>query len=1164
MADGSVKIEVGLNTSKAEKDLGRLKEKINKVEDDLNTKTAKRNTLEESLNAATKAADITKQKIAETKQAIDDMEKALRGDPNAIAYDPQTFQGLGEDMKQAQKDLAESEKLLKSQEKEVATLGKEYEKINQQVEAGEKNLKEMKTQAGEMVDAIEKARPGEVLARGLEQARKSMWKFLKYALGIRSVFFLWKRLRAYISDAIALYAEYDKETKYNLALMQATKKAVQGTFGSAFVQIYTALLPVIQKITNWMLEAANAAARFIAILSGKGSYKRAVVDAAEVAKSLEDSADAADETADGVDDTAESVKQLQRTLAPIDELNIIGGDNDGGLGAGKEKTEKEKAEKVAKTAIDGIKYVEESLETLNDSFLDKFALKLKDFLFDWDDLNPEKVAKRIIDGIGMLLGAALGIAFGFGPGGVLMMTIAGLLLAMKVNDILFDDDGKINRNELITMISMVVMGIVGAIAGFQLAPPGAKLKGALIGFIVGAGLTLAVREMLFDKDGKFSKKEALDMFLLIVNGIIGAIFGAAFLPGGGFAGAALGFGIATAVTLVIKGLEGKLGDNPKVAGFLKFLKGALGMLSGGLIGWAIGNTIVPGVGGIVGAVVGTITGAVLTVVVSSLQARLSDEAKRKADFEDSEFAKEAEEIKARFENILSQNADLTVHINSITGEVDESTMADLATAQSLINKIFTLDEKENKTSEEIAEIKGLIDTLNSMGLPNVFLQFDDATKHVNNTHEAMQKVLDDLLEQYRMEAMGEAYVESIKAQWDAHQKYKDALDAGEAAAKQRADAERDLASATEEYNDALKEYDQYEVAMQNGAVWTQQAGEAKARLETAKAQLEEAKLEVEKVQGYTDTAKQTIEETYAAMDTAAGKVSEIETAFSDMTKNMEEDGENAGAGWMTGWDKNADKIVSETGKTSEEILAELEKPWDFGSPSKTTTQDGEWVVEGFENGVRNKTPDAVNAVKEMMDQIFREFDTSIDEIKRLMNFSWSLPRPRIPQIGWNIKTVSYGRGQSVSIPQFFVNWYAKGGVFDFPSLIGVGESGKEAVVPLEKNTEWMSTVADGLMDRLKQANFANQLADAFMRTPMPAMAGGGIVPPGAIQGGGGFSTSGIEDAFERGIYNAMMAMGNNRRSGGFVIEINGREFMRAVYDDFKAVENEHGISMIET
>lgn len=41
-------------------------------------------------------------------------------------------------------------------------------------------------------------------------------------------------------------------------------------------------------------------------------------------------------------------------------------------------------------------------------------------------------------------------------------------------------------------------------------------------------------------------------------------------------------------------------------------------------------------------------------------------------------------------------------------------------------------------------------------------------------------------------------------------------------------------------------------------------------------------------------------------------------------------------------------------------------------------------------------------------------------------------------------------GVSVPIPDIDVDWYAKGGIFNRPSIIGVGEKGPEAVVPLDK------------------------------------------------------------------------------------------------------------------
>lgn len=57
-----------------------------------------------------------------------------------------------------------------------------------------------------------------------------------------------------------------------------------------------------------------------------------------------------------------------------------------------------------------------------------------------------------------------------------------------------------------------------------------------------------------------------------------------------------------------------------------------------------------------------------------------------------------------------------------------------------------------------------------------------------------------------------------------------------------------------------------------------------------------------------------------------------------------------------------------------------------------------------------------------------------------------------------------------SVPTFSVSWYKKGGIFDNPSIIGVGEQGKEAVMPLEKNTQWIGILADRISNALESSS----------------------------------------------------------------------------------------------
>jgi hypothetical protein len=47
-----------------------------------------------------------------------------------------------------------------------------------------------------------------------------------------------------------------------------------------------------------------------------------------------------------------------------------------------------------------------------------------------------------------------------------------------------------------------------------------------------------------------------------------------------------------------------------------------------------------------------------------------------------------------------------------------------------------------------------------------------------------------------------------------------------------------------------------------------------------------------------------------------------------------------------------------------------------------------------------------------------------------------------------------------------VEWYARGGIVDGATLIGAGEQGKEAIIPLERHTEWIRLVAEQLKEEL--------------------------------------------------------------------------------------------------
>lgn len=66
---------------------------------------------------------------------------------------------------------------------------------------------------------------------------------------------------------------------------------------------------------------------------------------------------------------------------------------------------------------------------------------------------------------------------------------------------------------------------------------------------------------------------------------------------------------------------------------------------------------------------------------------------------------------------------------------------------------------------------------------------------------------------------------------------------------------------------------------------------------------------------------------------------------------------------------------------------------------------------------------------------------------------------KLPHVSIGSKTVTVG-DKEVTVPTFSVDWYAKGGIFDGAQLIGVGEAGPEAVVPLDKFWKKLDKIAE--------------------------------------------------------------------------------------------------------
>lgn len=123
------------------------------------------------------------------------------------------------------------------------------------------------------------------------------------------------------------------------------------------------------------------------------------------------------------------------------------------------------------------------------------------------------------------------------------------------------------------------------------------------------------------------------------------------------------------------------------------------------------------------------------------------------------------------------------------------------------------------------------------------------------------------------------------------------------------------------------------------------------------------------------------------------------------------------------------------------------------------------VVSGMSDSVKNKWNNIKTSITDAIETARDTVKNAIDKIKSFFDFDWSLPKLKLPHISITGKlSIS-----PPSVPKFDIDWYEKGGVFDAPSVIGVGENGREAVMPLENNTAWIGELASKISSSIPQS-----------------------------------------------------------------------------------------------
>lgn len=243
-----------------------------------------------------------------------------------------------------------------------------------------------------------------------------------------------------------------------------------------------------------------------------------------------------------------------------------------------------------------------------------------------------------------------------------------------------------------------------------------------------------------------------------------------------------------------------------------------------------------------------------------------------------------------------------------------------------------------------------------------------------------------------------------------------------------------------------------------------------------------AKLEVESATNRLTRAEEKQEETInklnASQETLAQKNVKVEQSTADLQTQI--------YGFSGETDKASEVLatladVQERGnKTAEEwVDKNINKPGTaYSEFTKNMKRNTKTIEEGMKSSTKNMSIDARKKTKDITESFTYLFKDVEKNYNRTMG--------KIGKSSIDLKNASTGELIDSYYFDMYIPKYAKGGIIDKPTFAMIGEQGREAVVPLERNTEWI----DILTDKLGKVNGdtdvyvyidSDKVADSFIK-----------------------------------------------------------------------------------
>lgn len=342
MADGSVNIAVNMNVKDADKQLAKLKGKIQKTEQEIDDMTSKRNAAQERSVFQSAELDAEKQKLSDLKAQLVDLQNTAKDKTLA----PDVRASASNQIPALRQDISDQQQRVNALQREWNSTASSVDKYDQRIVEASSSLEQQVNEAGQLEQqiAIASGATGDMAANAgqanegmqeatdsartmpsaIEQAAASMDAFTRRIKGLAKRVFVFtlitkalRALRTWLWNSISANEE--------AAQAVANLKGALLTLAQPLLNV---IIPAFTWFVNVLTKVFTAVARVVSLLFGSN-----------IAKSAADAQKALNKEAGAIGNVGSAAEEAAGSLAGFDEINTIdtsspsGGGGGGGGGA---------------------------------------------------------------------------------------------------------------------------------------------------------------------------------------------------------------------------------------------------------------------------------------------------------------------------------------------------------------------------------------------------------------------------------------------------------------------------------------------------------------------------------------------------------------------------------------------------------------------------------------------------------------------------------------------------------------------------------------------------------------------------------------------------------------------------------------------------------------